>query len=425
MSSSAVTYRHAALEAVAAIGAGLDELAEASLWSMPVTELGELVVTLERLGRRVSAAQIEALAQADGGQVARQTGATSTVAWLRDVADVPPWAGKARLALHRSLVTRPVTSAAISAGDISVDAATAVCAAIDALPGGVPAALTGDIEVLLVDAAREEGTRSVVRRAAEITHRFGPEVLEQQERAAREHRWVLFTHAHDGTLGIRGRLDAEAGALVSAVLAPLAAPAPATDGTPDVRDVGLRYADALIQACRLASAQAPQVRGEPSTVLVTVGLEALENRVASAPGYLGTGFPISSGTARKQACDANVIPVLLGSTGQPLDVGRATRSIPPAIRRALVARDQGCAFPGCDRPPSWCEAHHRIHWADGGPTSVCNLCLLCGRHHDAVHHDGWSITMIDDRPWFTPPAWIDPSQTPRQNSRYRVRELDP
>jgi hypothetical protein len=425
MSSSAVGYRHPALEAVAAIGGGLDGLAGASLWSMPVAEVGELVVTLERLGRRLCAAQIGALAQADAGQVARQTGATSTVAWLRSVADVPGRVGKARLGLHRALANRLVTSAAFGAGDISVDAATAVCAAIDALPGGVPAALTTDIEVLLVDTARGEGTRSVVRRAAEITHRFGPEVLEAHERVARERRWLLLTHAHDGTLAIRGRLDAEAGALVSAVLAPLAAPAPATDGTPDMRDVGLRYADALIHACQVASAQLPEVRGEPPTMLVTVGLETLENRVGSAPGYLDTGFPISAGTARKRACDANVIPILLASTGQPLDVGRATRSIPPAIRRALIARDQGCAFPGCDRPPSWCEAHHRIHWADGGPTSICNLCLLCGRHHDAVHHDGWSITMIDDRPWFIPPPWIDPTQIPRQNSRYRVRELDP
>src|SRR5450432_1165052 len=425
MSSSAVDYRHPAVEAVAAIGAGLDELADSSLWSMPVAELGGLVVALERLGRRLCAAQIEALAQADASQVARSTGATSTAAWLRNVADVPPWACESRLALHRSLVNRPVTAAAFSAGDISVDAAAAVCSASDALPGGVPAALTNDIEVLLVDTARDEGTRAVVRRAAEITHRFGPEVLDEQERAAREHRWLLLTHAHDGTLAIRGKLDAETGALVSAVLAPLAAPAPASDGTPDVREVGLRYADALIQVCQVASSQLPEVRGEPSTVLVTVGLETLENRVGSAPGYLDTGFPISAGTARKRACDANVIPILLGSAGQPLDVGRATRSIPPAIRRALIARDQGCAFPGCDRPPSWCEAHHRIHWADGGPTSICNLCLLCGRHHDAVHHDGWSITMIDDRPWFIPPPWIDPSQTPRQNSRYRVRELDP
>lgn len=120
-----------------------------------------------------------------------------------------------------------------------------------------------------------------------------------------------------------------------------------------------------------------------------------------------------------------MIPILLGSAGQPLDVGRATRSIPTPIRRALIARDQGCAFPGCDRPPSWCEAHHRIHWPDGGPTDLCNLCLLCGHHHAVVHHDGWSITMLDDRPWFIPPAWIDPSQIPRQHSRYRVRDLDP
>ncbi|MDQ1465225.1 MAG: hypothetical protein QOC73_2166, partial [Actinomycetota bacterium] len=102
---------------------------------------------------------------------------------------------------------------------------------------------------------------------------------------------------------------------------------------------------------------------------------------------------------------------------------RTTRTIPTGIRRALTARDQGCAFPGCDRPPSWCDAHHRVHWADGGHTALCNLCLLCNHHHDTVHHDGWTITMTNGRPWFIPPPWIDPTQTPRQNSRYKQRKL--
>ena len=116
---------------------------------------------------------------------------------------------------------------------------------------------------------------------------------------------------------------------------------------------------------------------------------------------------------------------MLGSAGQPLDIGRATRIVPQGLRRALILRDEGCAFPGCDRPPMWCDAHHIDHWADGGPTSLCNLALLCVHHHDRVHKDGWTIKMIDGRPWFIPPAWLDPERRPRLHSRYRVRELDP
>ena len=112
-------------------------------------------------------------------------------------------------------------------------------------------------------------------------------------------------------------------------------------------------------------------------------------------------------------------------SAQPLDIGRSTRIVPQGLRRALILRDGGCAFPGCDRPPLWCDAHHIDHWADGGPTSLCNTALLCVHHHDRVHRDGWTITMIDGLPWFIPPAWIDPEQRPRLNSRYRIRKLDP
>jgi hypothetical protein len=116
---------------------------------------------------------------------------------------------------------------------------------------------------------------------------------------------------------------------------------------------------------------------------------------------------------------------VLGSASQPLDIGRASRLIPASIRRALIARDGGCAFPGCDRPPGWCDAHHRIHWADGGDTAVCNLVLLCGHHHDSCHAGGWTINFIDGRPWFIPPAWIDSTQQPRLHARYRIQQLDP
>jgi hypothetical protein len=97
--------------------------------------------------------------------------------------------------------------------------------------------------------------------------------------------------------------------------------------------------------------------------------------------------------------------------------------VPTGLRRALVARDQGCAFPGCDRPPSWCDAHHCVYWSRGGPTALGNLCLLCAHHHDAVHHDGWEIEMIEGLPWFIPPPIIDIEQRPRQHTRYQLRQL--
>jgi Domain of unknown function (DUF222) len=401
----------------------LDEFGEASLWSMSNAAMAELVVSLERLSRRVSAAQVRALAQADASNVAAQTGAASTAHWLRDVADVPIGLGKARLELHRSLVNRPITSSAYSAGDIGVDAATMIVTAMHALPAKVPAALNADIEQLLVDIARDDGVKAVTRKAAEITHRFAPEVLEGEERRQRERRFLTLTQRHDGALGVRGLLDKEAGALVLAVLGPLAAPAPAIDGTPDLRNSGQRYADALSQLCQLATPALPTVRGERPNVLLTLSWDALQSTAAAAPGHLETGAPISIAATRRILCDANVVPVVLGSEGQPLDVGRSTRVVPTGLRRALIVRDGGCVFPGCDRPPSWCDAHHRVFWSDGGATELSNVCLLCDHHHKTVHHDGWEITMRNSRPWFVPPPWIDPSRTPRQHSRHKVAEL--
>jgi hypothetical protein len=124
------------------------------------------------------------------------------------------------------------------------------------------------------------------------------------------------------------------------------------------------------------------------------------------------------------ACDAKIIPIVLGSAGEPLDVGRATRTWPAAIRRAIEARDQGCAMPGCDRPAAWCDVHHRKHWAEGGRTCADNGVLLCERHHTLVHQDGWHIELVGGLPWFTPPAWIDARRTPRLHSRYKTRQLD-
>jgi hypothetical protein len=91
---------------------------------------------------------------------------------------------------------------------------------------------------------------------------------------------------------------------------------------------------------------------------------------------------------------------VLGAESQPLDIGRATRTIPNHIRKALIIRDGGCAFPGCGRRPRQCQGHHVTHWADGGPTSVDNLVLLCGHHHRLIHHSRWTVKINDGKPEF-------------------------
>jgi hypothetical protein len=148
-----------------------------------------------------------------------------------------------------------------------------------------------------------------------------------------------------------------------------------------------------------------------------MALETLERRLGAPGATLDWSGPVSAATARRLACDARVIPVLLGSSGEPLDVGRASYPVTTAIWRALVARDGGCSFAGCDRPPEWTEAHHRIHWEDGGETSLQNCCLLCDHHHRVVHHHGWEVQLIDGVIHAVPPPWVDPDRVPRRNTR--------
>ncbi|BCW42414.1 hypothetical protein StoSoilB3_39490 [Arthrobacter sp. StoSoilB3] len=128
--------------------------------------------------------------------------------------------------------------------------------------------------------------------------------------------------------------------------------------------------------------------------------------------------PIHPNTIRKIACDADILPVLLGTDSQILDIGRTTRIFPPHIRKAITARDGGCAFPDCTLPAPWCEAHHITYWSQGGTTGTNNATLLCSHHHHLIHKEHWRITIQNGVPWFIPPPHIDPHQKPRRNHHH-------
>jgi hypothetical protein len=122
---------------------------------------------------------------------------------------------------------------------------------------------------------------------------------------------------------------------------------------------------------------------------------------------LDDGTRISPAAARRMARDAAIIPAVLGGASQPLDMGRQRRLVTGPLRRAVLLRDRGCAFPACDRAPLWTTIHHAAHWADGGATSLTNSVALCYFHHTTVHHGQWQVTInpTDGRPDFWPPAY--------------------
>jgi hypothetical protein len=253
---------------------------------------------------------------------------------------------------------------------------------------------------------------------AEADRLLGEALAREEARADRRHLSLRPDPA--GGLRVSGRLDPQAAALLEAALEPLAAPRPADEDGPDPRTRGERQADALAEICRRFLAGLPDsTGGEPYTVVVTIRETDLRTGLGAA--LLAGGDAVSAATARRMACDARVVPAVLDGEGMPLDVGRARRLFTPAQRRALGLRDgEGCAFPGCDRPGAWTEAHHRVHWADGGPTDLSNGVLLCNHHHQVIHQGDWAIVLgADGRPEFIPPGWLDPLQRPRRNTRWR------
>src|SRR5207302_6201910 len=129
---------------------------------------------------------------------------------------------------------------------------------------------------------------------------------------------------------------------------------------------------------------------------ITTTLETLLQRCGTPAGDLEFSLPISAKAVERLACDCSLTRVLLSADSQVIDVGRTTRKIPTATRRALGVRDRGCRWPGCDRSAAWTSGHHLTHWVKGGPTELGNLVLLCHRHHWLVHEGKWQIARGED-----------------------------
>ena len=161
--------------------------------------------------------------------------------------------------------------------------------------------------------------------------------------------------------------------------------------------------------------------GAKAQLTVTIDFEDLKAATADANGQLVYGDGLSAATVRRLACDAKIIPLVLGSNSEPLDVGRSERLVTRAIRRALNARDRGCVI--CGAPPIMCDAHHLVSWIDGGETKVSNLVVLCRRHHIDLHHGNWTVSITDGTVHVTRPTWTDPPPTSQR--RYRRRAHPP
>jgi hypothetical protein len=210
--------------------------------------------------------------------------------------------------------------------------------------------------------------------------------LENAE-AVHERRFISCTWEDDGSLRLQGRLTADQGALLVAALN-------AMEETREGEDAGARAADALCGLARAGLAEhaargAGRGGADPCELVVHVDADSLAADEIVERAELEQGPALAPETVRRLGCDAAVVRIV-ERDGQPLSVGRRTRTVAPALRRALRSRDDGCRFPGCTHR-RFLHAHHIQHWARGGPTNLENLVHLCSYHHRLVHEGGFAV----------------------------------
>jgi hypothetical protein len=200
---------------------------------------------------------------------------------------------------------------------------------------------------------------------------------------------------------LEGLLDSEGGATLKTALDALM-PAPTKD---DDRSAPQRRADALVDLARKAldGRKLGTVGGQRPHLVITACPETLAGVPGAPAAQLQGVGPIPMATAQRYACDATV-SYLYGQIELAGETSHEHRRISPSTRRALVARDRDCVFPGCHRPATWCDGHHLVWWTRGGKTQLPNLALICGRHHRMVHEESWTLARNSNGRWVaTPP----------------------
>ncbi|MCU1687975.1 MAG: endonuclease, partial [Amycolatopsis sp.] len=272
-------------------------------------------------------------------------------------------------------------------------------------------------EKILVNLAVHASPVEVKKAGDRILDTLDPDGPEPKDPPERPERELSFQEHRDGSATLKGKLDNVAYAQLRAALDPLAKPHSTKEEGRDTRSQWERHADALVDLVRLAMTvdEIPTHGGDRVHVAVTVDYETLKSGIGTA--MLDYGGVITAAEARMLACDCKVIPAVLGTESEQMDLGRSKRIITTGQRRRLVMRDRGCAFPGCKSHAKHCDGHHIVFWILGGPTDLDNLTLLCERHHRLIHCGGWEVRMGGDgRPDFIPPTYLDPLRRPRRNT---------
>ncbi|MBI2237877.1 MAG: DUF222 domain-containing protein [Actinobacteria bacterium] len=374
---------------MSSLRSALDELGSEDLRFLSDETLAADFGELERAARALRAERLRRLAEIHRRESWRADGHLSTSVWLAHRFGMGWTAVTKQVREAVALEAMPATRRALFDGEISPCAVEALIRAREAHPEEFE-----DQEEALLDAARRLSVRQLRRALAYWRQALdGPKALEDAE-YLRELRRLYLSPTIDGMVRVDGDLDPETGQTVLTALRAVMDAEERADAGHDGRTAAQRRADALGELCRqsLNRASRPEVAGERPHVTVLVDLQALQGRVGARCELDDVG-PVHPEMARRWACEASISRVITQGPSEPLDVGRRTPVVPASLRRAVVVRDRHCRFPGCDRPHPWCDAHHVVHWSDGGVTALSNLVLLCRRHHRLVHEGGFRLEM--------------------------------
>ena len=375
------------------------------LWRAGTTELEEVMAEADRMVLAGEAARAMVLAEVmSRGETGSGALALTPVQWVRRHAPSTRAGGAAQVAAVAQAFAvggRSAVKDAVLSGRLPVRSAAVVISEADKLAPLLAEGVESTVVDGLVDVAVEHGPSACRMLRPRLLAEYGLDGQLQREQDAAK-RFVSLSRPHVDELGLaeyRLTLDPEGRAVLEAALGPLSAPQP-LDGERDLRSSDRRRGDALVQLVRRAvSAGGATPRGAKSQLFVTVGLDSLRSGLTGAGATLGgvdAGELLAPETVRRLACDASIIPTVLGSDGEVLDLGRQVRLFTAAQTRRLWLRDRHCSYPGCDMPGQWCDAHHLVHWVDGGASDLGNAALLCERHHTVVHARRYTGVVIED-----------------------------
>jgi uncharacterized protein DUF222 len=386
--------------ATAHVRTELTAVADASVWSMGEAETAATLVELSRAQAQIAELAARVAAHADEIHVGDEVAASSTANWLAHETKQTRAAANRTVRLGQELGQHTLTRAALAAGTVCEDQARVIVQAVDRLPAEVHQKAEAH---MLAEAAHHDAKslRIIGKRLYEVVDPAAADaaeaaLLEREEAAAAKATELRMWDDGQGKTHLRGTIPTFHGVALRKMLRSIAAPKHqrAVQGAGVERPAG---PETMGQAfCELIARYPhkllPRMGGLNATVVVTIIEESLTGRRERA-GLLETGEKISPGLSRKIACEAGIIPAVLGGDSMPLDLGRKKRLHTEAQRLAITLRDRTCRAEGCDRTGSL-HIHHQTRWADGGDTTVNEGISLCGWHHSRIHDTNYEARFL-------------------------------